>query len=71
MVLKRLMTAWYSHVSLSLDDGIDILRVDHAQHPVTEHARGCGLHHDEDQDIKAAKRNLYLEMCCHDIHEVD
>lgn len=56
-------------MSLSLDDGIDILRVDHAQHPVAEHARCCGLLHDEDQDIKAANTNLYLEMCGHDIHE--
>lgn len=45
----------YSHVSLSLDDGVHILGVDHAEHPVTEHAGGCRLHHG---DRKAAK-NIY------------
>lgn len=42
----------HSHVSLSLDDGVHILGVDHAQHPVTEHAGRSGLHHDGDQDQK-------------------
>lgn len=35
-------------MSLGLDDGVDILRVDHAQHAVTEHTRACELLHDED-----------------------
>lgn len=49
-------------MSLSLDDGVHILRVDHAQHPVTEHARCCGLHHDEGQGEEAADMNFLLEM---------
>ena len=48
----------HSHVSLSLDDGVDILTVDHTQHPVAEHARGCGFHHDEDQEGNTANTNL-------------
>ena len=39
-------------MSLSLDDRVHILRVDHAQHPVTEHARRRGLHHDGHQNLK-------------------
>lgn len=43
----------YSHVSLSLNDCIHVLRVDHAQHPVTENARRRGLLHGQHQDRKA------------------
>lgn len=38
------------HVSLSLDDGVDVLGIDHAQHPAAEHTRGTGFHHDEALD---------------------
>ena len=34
----------HSHVPLGLDDGVDILRVYHTEHSVTEHSRGCGFH---------------------------
>lgn len=46
-------------MSLSLDDGVNILGVDHAQHPVAEHARCCGLHHDGDQNERPANTNLH------------
>ena len=52
---------WHSHVSLSLDDGVHILRVDHAQHPVAENARCCGFHHDEDQDGKKAANKTFIQ----------
>lgn len=50
---------WYSHVSLSLDDGVNILRVDHAQHPIAEHVRCRVLHHDDEQAEKTAIGNIY------------
>lgn len=59
----RVITIWYSHVSLSLDDSVNILRVDHAQHPVTEHARCRGLHHDEHQDKKKAANTTFVQKC--------
>ena len=37
-------------MSLSLDDGINVLGVDHAQHPVAEHPGGRGRRHDPDND---------------------
>lgn len=33
-------------MSLSLDDSVHVLRVNHTQHSAAEHARCCGLVHD-------------------------
>lgn len=55
-------SAWHSHVSLSLDDGVNILRVDHAQHPIAEHIRCRVLHHDDEQAEKTAIGNIYSQL---------
>lgn len=62
----------HSHVSLSLDNSVNIFSVYHAQHPVTKHPRCCGLCHDEHQ-VKKLQMKHWIDklMWCIAFNTID